>query len=325
MKKFFSFFIILSTLFIDCNAIVYQMELWKDDKENTIITLSDFHADTISCTTTFRQKQEIIDLAKELNAHCIFEDHGHYQGTNPHIIKELSNISYVMSFIKKTGWMIPSWVEKISFLYDGMSPLFNLTTEAQSQGVQAESAEFRYANGCAFYATVSSFCYPGYKITLEEAYKELTSKITDIDTYKDQDGPVMKKIYDFSLSLFNEFDQKNFNILKEFSINPKNTITSLPEKNQSILVETGIKLLDIEIFHRLYTQLKSGKKTFIIYAGGGHIEIMNYGFICMGFNKKGKKGKEESSFFTSEKETREAIQQSLNIPEAYKDLEENSK
>lgn len=267
-------------------AVVTGMELWGDNKNNTIITLADWHIDTLSVVTTFRQKKEIITLAKEINAYGIFEDVGWYDGNHPEILRALQwtrMLAYVGSTV---GWLIPSCVENY-FGIQTASPLFDLTCEAKKELVDCESVEFRYAGGWALL---------GYKIPLHDIYAEVTAKIQAIEKYAD--GDAMAKIYNTKL---NSYLKSN--------------------KSSSDFFDYCCTLLDITILHALYNRIKEGKKTFIVYAGAAHIQAINYDLEAMDFTLKAAIGYSDAfGQQPSDEQARLMIKNALEIPEAYRQL-----
>lgn len=317
-------------LFINTsNAFVYKMELWQDEQNNSITTLSDWHQDTLGAETTFRQKKEIIDLAKQINAYGIFEDVGWYAGKNPEILKALKNTRRLAYAGQKIGKFVPAWVEnKVDIQV--ASPLFDITEDAKKQGVDCQSIEFRYA---ALWAIL------GYKISIQDISQEISAKIKEIQDY--QDGPQMKEIYNFMLESYFKNNQDFLNTLKQYAQNPKNQLASLPadKRDRVEITYDPIKnvethnhydrmndyahgILDIEILHALAQQLKAGKKMFIVYAGGDHIEnIGRYGLPQMGFKLKKTIGSDAKDFHLYSKEQmRVEIRNALDIKKTYDQL-----
>ncbi|MFI5333300.1 MAG: hypothetical protein ACHQVS_04330, partial [Candidatus Babeliales bacterium] len=175
---------------VPISAFVYRMGLWEDDKHNIIITLSDWHSDTLSFSTTLRQKREIIELAKKLNAYGIFEDAGWYTGKNPEILKAIKWTQNLEYYGLKVTSLTPAWIENRMPLQQG-SALFDITNSAKQYGVDCESIEFRQA---------SRWAHDGYKISLRDIYQELAFKAQEIEEY--QDGDHMKDIYNFILKFY---------------------------------------------------------------------------------------------------------------------------
>jgi hypothetical protein len=301
MKYLYTITIGIVCIFHACDAFVYRMVLWKDDKNNTIITLSDEHLDTLSGTTSFKQRKEMIDLAKQIKAYGIFEDASWYTGNNPEIIKSLKYERISASVSQKMGWLVPSWLEDRTPLFPD-SPLQDITTYAKKEGINCESIEFRHTVRAA---------EGGYKISGHETYEEITSKIKEIQEY--QDGEAMKKIYDFLLKLHFKSYQASVDLLKHRTENPMSIV---PAEQQHLL--NADRLIDIEVLHALYKQLEAGKKTFMIYIGGNHLIRIKYGLRMMGFEEKRSIGEERPSF--SEELTRTAIRQPFDIIKTYEAL-----
>jgi len=309
MKKLYKIVIVLLFVINTCNAVVYKMDLWKDDKGNTVILLSDWHSDTLSVTTTFRQKREIIDLANHIHAYGIFEDVGWYTGNSPEIIQALKKTRRLAYLGQKIGWLIPSWIEN-NVNVQTASPLFDITVQAKNAGVECESIEFRYAG---LWAKL------GYNISVHDIYQELTSKIKEIQEY--QNGQKMKAIYDGYLEIYFNINQKFLDILKQEAQNPQATLASLPDDQQYRIETYAHSLVDIEILHALHRQLDTGKKTFLIYAGRDHINSIElYGLKLMGFEQKASIGQDVVGQQLSDQQERELIKKALNISEVYKEL-----
>jgi hypothetical protein len=284
------------------------MELWQNADNQTIIALSDLHQDSISSTVTFRHKEEVLALAKKLNAYSIFEDIGWYSGNNKEILTALELTRRDAWFIGKVGWLIPSCIENVCSIKTA-SPLFDITRQAKAQGIDCESIEFRFAGQWGF---------AGYKIPIREILKEVQAKIEQISHYND--GGSTQEVIDSLMSMYFERNQDLLEYLEQFSANE--TLYSLPQEKIFRMIDYAQILIDIEIIHALHKQLELGRQNLIVYAGGDHIADLHDALVYMGFELKASQGSIIKNEFIdySDAQIRELIENALSIPKAYDQL-----
>lgn len=191
---FYIFSVPLMLINLNTQAIYYTIEVLEKDGVKVHL-LGDLHRDFDDEKRTNQQRNDVVKIAKQLNAFCFFEDQWHYEGKNRAIINSIKlDISLRNKVLRK---LQPSGtVDRVP-----RSPCIGICYKCSKNNIPFKNIEFRHYNHIAS-GTEKESINNALTTALANKYQAIP-ELTQI--WKDSQASISSDMKLFDLSLIYEF------------------------------------------------------------------------------------------------------------------------